>query len=192
MPTNQKTEDYRQQYPLSCEVACFRMVLFHYNMDASEEQLMTDLGQNENPNKGFRGDYRGSSTWDDGLADYGAHVPAVKRLVDSFPHPGAFNGIPIANVFQARTAIAHNWLTIAWIPVGLEQSGRDQIPLSDGETVNIVPAEHTIVLHGYDAAGFNIYDPEPDPHLPSHVPADTLAQGMALFDNPGLAIQPLF
>ena len=32
------------------------------------------------PNKAFRGDYQASST--KGLMNYGAHAPAVKRLID--------------------------------------------------------------------------------------------------------------
>jgi uncharacterized protein YvpB len=192
IPTDARATDYRQEYPLSCEVACFRMVLFNYNMDASEEQLMAALGENENPDRGFRGDYRSSSTSSDGFANYGAHAPAVKRLVDAFPHPGTFNGIVISELDQARAALARNWLTIVWIPVGLTPSEPTPVTLSDGQAVNIVPGEHTIVLHGYDQAGFDVYDPEPDPHLPDRVTAGALASGMALFDNPGLAIQPLF
>lgn len=187
IPDNARAEQYRQQYPLSCEVACFRMVLFHYDMDGPDEQLMQALGNNPNPNLGFRGDYQASDT--NGFENYGAHAPAVKRLVDSFPSPGTFNGILLSGLDDARAALAHKWLVIAWIPVGLTTSSSQPVMLTNGETVNLVPNEHTILLHGYDSDGVWIYDPEPDPHLPPQVDAQALADGMSLFDNPGLAIQ---
>ena len=164
--------------------------MLHYNMDAPEEQLQAILGSNENPEKGFRGEYWAPSS--NGVQNYGAHALAINRLIDSFPQPGRFNGVPLADLTQAKAALAHNWLVIAWIPVGLEPSYTATITLSTGEQVHLVPAEHTIVLHGYDSSGFFTYDPRPSPRVSGYASADALARATALFDHPLLAVQPLF
>lgn len=191
IPDNPAARDFRQQYNLSCEVAAFKIVLMHYGLANATEELLQDLlGVNENPNKGFRGDYRALSTH--GLDNYGAHAPALQRLIQSFPKPGLFAALPVANLDQAKAALVQNWLVLAWVPVALEPSLVRPLTLSTGERVNFVPGEHVIVLHGFDPGGFFTYDPRPSPRVPAYAPSDALARSMALFDVPGLAIQPLF
>jgi uncharacterized protein YvpB len=163
--------------------------MLHYGTDATEEQLQEALGRDENPNRGFRGDYW-SNMGD--LVNYGAHAPALKALIDGFPRPGVFLAQYLANLDQAAQALTRNWLVIAWIPVQLRRSSRVAIRLSAGEQVALVPGEHTITLHGYDAGGFYVYDPRPNLRVPDYIPAPALAQGMSLFDYPALGIQPLF
>jgi uncharacterized protein YvpB len=189
IPDNPAARDLRQRYNLTCEVCAFRQVMLHYGMDGSEEQLQRILGHDENPNRGFRGDY--SSNRGD-LVNYGAHAPAVKALIEAFPRPAVFAANFVANLDQARAALVHNWLVIVWIPVQLRPSYRASIKLSTGEAVVLVPGEHTITLHAYDGGGFYVYDPRPNMRVPNYVSSDALASGVALFDYPGLAIQPLF
>jgi uncharacterized protein YvpB len=191
IPDNPIARDYRQEYNLSCEVAAFKIVLIHYGFgDVTEELLQDVLGVDENPNRGFRGDYRAMRT--NGLQNYGAHAPALARIVGLFPVPGRFNAVRLAGLAQVQAALSRNWLALVWIPVGLEPSRRQMVTLSTGEQVSFVPGEHVIALHGYDQGGFYTYDPRPSPRVPGYVRADALGAGMSLFDLPGLAIQPLF
>lgn len=189
VPDNPQARDLRQRYNLTCEVCAFRQVMLHYGLDAPEEQLQQVLGRDENPDRGFRGDYW--SNWGD-LNNYGAHAPAVKAMIERFPRPGVFSAGYLANLDQAAQALTRNWLVIAWIPVELRRSHRVPIQTSTGEQVALVPGEHTITLHGYDPGGFYVYDPRPNMRVPDYIPAPALAQAMSLFDYPGLAVQPLF
>jgi uncharacterized protein YvpB len=188
IPDNPQARDLRQRYNLTCEVCAFRQVMLHYGMDAPEEQLQQVLGTNENPDLGFRGEYW--SNWGD-LNNYGAHAPALKSLIERFPRPGVFAAHFLFNLDQAKQALVRNWLVIAWIPVELRRSYRVPIMTSAGARVVLVPGEHTITLHGYDPAGFYVYDPRPNMRVPDYVAAGALGAGMALFDYPGLAVQPL-
>ncbi len=163
--------------------------MLHYGMDGAEEQLQQVLGRDENPNRGFRGDY--SSNRGD-LVNYGAHAPAVKAMIEAFPRPGVFAASYLVNLDDARAALVRNWLVIVWIPVQLRPSYRAPVRLSTGEVVVLVPGEHTITLHAYDGGGFYVYDPRPNMRVPNYVPGDALAAGMASFDYPALAVQPLF
>ncbi|HEU0166985.1 MAG TPA: C39 family peptidase [Chloroflexota bacterium] len=191
IPDNPEAQAFRQQWNLSCEVASFKIVLIHYHLSAVTEELLQDLlGFDENPNKGFRGDYRALSTH--GLTNYGAHAPALAKLIARFPRPGMFNPVPLANLDEIRAAISRNWLVMPWIPVALEPSRRVALEMSDGAWVSLVPGEHVIVLHGYDPSGFFTYDPRPTPRVPGYVGAAALDKGMSLFEAPALAIQPLF
>ncbi|MBV8085774.1 MAG: C39 family peptidase [Chloroflexi bacterium] len=191
IPDNAQAHDFRQQWNLSCEVASFKIVLIHYNLATVTEELLQDLlGYDENPNKGFRGDYRALSTH--GLTNYGAHAPAVAKLIARFPRAGVFNPVPLANLDEVRAALSRNWLVMTWIPVALEPSRSVALEMSDGSWVSLVPGEHVIVLHGYDAGGFFTYDPRPTPRVPGYVSAAALDKGMSLFDVPALAVQPLF
>jgi uncharacterized protein YvpB len=189
IPDNPRARDLRQRYNLTCEVCAFRQVLLHYGLDGTEEQLQQVLGRDENPDRGFRGDYW--SNWGD-LNNYGAHAPAVKALVERFPRPGVFAAGYVANLDQAAQALTRNWLVIAWIPVELRHSYRVPVRTAAGDQVVLVPGEHTITLHGYDQGGFYVYDPRPNMRVPDYIPAPALGQAMGLFDYPGLAIQPLF
>ncbi len=189
IPDNPQARDLRQRYNLTCEVCAFRQVMLHYGLDAPEEQLQQVLGSDPNPDRGFRGDY--SSNWGD-LNDYGAHAPAVKAMIERFPRPGVFGAGYLANLDQAAEALTRNWLVIAWIPVELRRSQRVPIRTPAGDRVVLVPGEHTITLHGYDQAGFYVYDPRPNMRVPDYIPAAALGPAMALFDYPGLAVQPLF
>jgi uncharacterized protein YvpB len=189
IPDNPQARDLRQRYNLTCEVCAFRQVMLHYGMDAPEELLQQVLGNDENPNRGFRGNYW--SNWGD-LNNYGAHAPAVKRMIEAFPRPGVFAAHDVANPAQAARALTRNWLVIAWIPIELRQSYRAPVRMSTGEVVNLVPGEHTITLHGYDGSGWFVYDPRPNMRVPDYIPAGALARCMGYFDYPGLAVEPLF
>jgi uncharacterized protein YvpB len=189
IPDNPRAKALRQRYNLTCEVCAFRQVLLHYGYDGTEEDLQQLLGRDENPDHGFRGDYW--SNYGD-LNNYGAHAPAVKSLVERYPRPGMFAGLAISNLNEAAAALTNNWLVIAWIPVTLRPSSRVPVTTSAGERVVLVPGEHTITLHAYDPGGFYVYDPRPNQRVPDYCPAGALARGMALFDYPALAIQPLF
>lgn len=188
IPFNQQAQAFRQRYNLTCEVGAFKQMLYHYGLDPSEEELQALLGQDENPNRGFRGDYTAPQT--NGFQNYGAHAPAVKRLIESYPQPGRFRAGVLYNLDQARAALAAHQLVMVWIPVALEQSSAQLVTLSTGERVSMVPGEHVVVLHGYDPGGFYVYDPRPSPRLPSYVAAEPLAKGMALFEQPALALEP--
>ena len=191
IPDNPVARDFRQQYNLSCEVASFKIVLIHYQLANVTEELLQDLlGVNENPDKGFRGDFRALST--QGLRNYGAHAPALASLVSRFPAPGVFQPHFLASLDDVRSALTHNWLVMAWIPVALEPSRAVVVKLTTGEQVSLVPGEHVIVLHGYNGSGFFTYDPRPTPRVPGYVTADALWRGMSLFEHPALAIQALF
>jgi len=189
IPDNPQARDVRQHYNLTCEVVAFKQVMLHYGMDAPEEQLQEVLGRHENPDKGFRGNYW--SNWGD-LNNYGAHAPAVKAMIERFPRPGMFSASYLNNLDQAARALTHNWLVIVWIPIELRRSYRAPMRMSNGDQVVLVPGEHTVTLHGYDGGGFYCYDPRPNMRVPDYLPADALARSIALFDYPGLAVQPLF
>jgi len=189
IPDNAQARDLRQRYNLTCEVCAFRQVMLHYSMDAPEEQLQQVLGRDENPNRGFRGAYW--SNWGD-LDNYGAHAPAVKAMIEGFPRPGVFAVHYVANLDQAAEALTRNWLVFAWIPVEMHRSYRVLVRMSNGEQVVLVPGEHTVTLHGYDGGGFYVYDPRPNMRVPDYIAAGPLGQAVALFDYPGLAVQPLF
>lgn len=190
IPPNPFAENYRQKYSLSCEVAAVNMALAHYNMQTSEDTLLSILSRNPNPDLGFRGEPNsGTESFD----QYGAHAPAIKSLIENYPRPGVFKGHLLNSTDEMRRTLAQNELVIAWIPAGLRSAQIKTISFGD-DNVNLVSQEHAVLVHGYDQNGVYLYDPlnVPGLRLNGFASNEAFAKGTSYFQHPFLAIEPSF
>jgi len=180
-------DGYRQKYTLSCEVASTKIALSYWQdrlqgVDLSEEKLQEVLGINDDPNLGFRGDYKSNPK---GLQNYGANAPAIKRLVENYPKQGLFKTEILSNIEQVKAALKQNKPVLLWVTFGLNPS-HDQ----STNVGNLVPNEHVVVATGFVGDKIRISDPEYSNNVSGMVSESLLAQRMSLFSQPALAISP--
>lgn len=184
--------NYRQKYGLSCEVAAVKIALSYWQnglegQDLSEETLQNSLGQNEDPDLGFRGNYRATLST---VQDYGAHAPAVKRFIETYPKPDLFKAEPLQTIDDVKNAIRQNKPVLLWVTFALEPSYQQQISLSSGQKKSLVHDEHVVVATGFANGKIQIIDPEGEKNRSGFVEESLLAQRMSLFDHPALAVSP--
>lgn len=188
IPEDPRSYEYRQEYTLSCEVASVKIALFRWGFDPSEDELLERLGNNSNPDLGFRGDPKALNP--NGFENYGAHAPAVKELVENYPEKGIFQANYLYDLDQIRQALSENQPVLLWIPVGLYDYFPQPVILDDGSTAYLVPGEHVVVAYGFDDDGFFIHDPIPNEKNIAYAPNEELAEKMGFFEHPALALSP--
>jgi uncharacterized protein YvpB len=144
---------YQQSHNLSCEATVASMVAAFFGVSLSEEEAVASLPLNENPQLGFRCDVDGPPG---GLDDYGVYAGPIKQLLtrhglQTSDVEGGLEGV--------RSALAAGHPVIAWITYHLWQETPVELTLTGGETVTLVPYEHTVALVGYTADGLWALDP---------------------------------
>jgi len=144
---------HTQAHNLTCEAASASMVAAFFGLSLSEQEIMEALPRHENPNLGYRGNGDGPTG---SLEDYGVHAIPLQRTLAAHGLrvsvvEGGLNGI--------RSALDAGHPVIAWITYNLWEQRPEELELSDGTAVKVVPYEHTVVIEGYAADGLWALDP---------------------------------
>ena len=128
-----------QTYSLSCEAACMRMVLAARGVTVSEDDLLSRMGRDPNPHKGFRGSPFGDGHRAD-MRDYGVYAEPVARVLQSY-------GAPAQVVYNMsdndlRQAVRDGKAVIVWMTAAKDP----QVIKEDG--YNLVTEEHVYLVVG--------------------------------------------
>ena len=189
IPGDAYVERYKQRWALSCELAALHTALHLLGHNVAEEVMRALLGRGEDPDETFRGEIQANQT----LVNYGVHARGIARLAELLRAEGQIPAELSAHLLRdldtIRLAISRGYPVIAWLPLGLRASSRVPTPLSSGKVVNLVYAEHTVTLRGYDGTYFYALEPY-DGSTPRY-DAQALWRGMSLFDDPAVMIGPL-
>jgi len=138
-----------QAHSLTCEAAAARMVAAYWGKPATEAWIQGQLGQDDNPHKGFRGNVDAEFG---GIVNYGVYAEPLAQALRSL----GLNVEVRYNVGYAdlRAALDNGQPVIVWLsqfpaPGYYDQPGG----------YRLVPGEHSYVVVGYDAAGLVVNDP---------------------------------
>jgi uncharacterized protein YvpB len=184
LPENPAARAWVQQSALSCEVAAVKQALFFWDTDPTEHELMELLGYDPDPDIGFRGRLNANQTLD----DYGAHAPAIARVIESYrTERFDFRATALESLDDIRAALRRNHPVIAWIPVGLRASVGVPVVVAPDVVRTLVYAEHAVVIYGYDADGFFIYDPGRSARI-SYASNVALERSISYFEHRALEV----
>ncbi len=158
-----------QELPLSCEFAGMRMVsLAVLGKAPDEEELISCMPRDPNPNVGFRGDPAGYNRFSDGSLNwenYGAYAPAVAAALNECvlePAGAEFEAVALRSVDYEHVAeaVLDGYPVIVWVA---KREQAETITVRAGEeTVRLVFGEHVWVVVGYHEDGtFEVHDPYP-------------------------------
>lgn len=144
---------YKQERNLSCEASAAAMAASYFGVALPEEQILSELPRDPNPHRGFRGNVDG---WFGGIDEYGVYAEPIAGVLSR-------HGLRAEVVYRLspqalREAVKHNQLVISWITYRAQIS-RQVVRDIGGERVVLVPAEHAVVVTGYDARGVRVNDP---------------------------------
>ena len=142
----------RQGHNLSCESSAASMVARFYSLAISEADVLAALPRNDNPHLGFRGNVDGPTG---GIEDYGVYAGPIMAYLNSrglraWPVEGGLAGI--------KAAIARGHPVIAWVTYNCLPSTPVETDIN-GQSVTLVPNQHTVVVTGYNAQGVWANDP---------------------------------
>lgn len=171
-----------QVWNLSCEYACTSAVTAYLGRRITQETLHTEVGTDENPHKGFRGDITG---WWGSTTNYGVYAEPIAAVLMryQFSHVSVSYNEPDV----VRAEIAANHPVVAWVTG--DYSVQYRITLwDDDEPFSLIPREHAVVVYGYDAAGVWVMDPSDVTEY--HVGWATFDRAWTQFDRMALAIAP--
>ncbi len=147
---------YRQRHRLSCEPCAAAMAAAYYGLETSEEEILAALPRHENPHRGFRGNVDGPYG---GIVDYGVYAgPLQQVLLKLGLHAEIMPGDPHP-VERIRDYIRQERLVIAWVTFDLQVQAPRRVMLTNGESVVMVPYEHTVLVVGYNRDGLWVNDP---------------------------------
>ena len=147
---------YRQRHRLSCEACAAAMAAAYYGLEVGEEEILSAIPRHENPNRGFRGDVDGEYG---GITNYGVYAEPLRQVLASLGlHAEVMPSDP-APLERIRGYIRRGQLVIAWVTYGLQVQVPRQVRLSDGQSVVMVPYEHTVLVIGYNHNGLWVNDP---------------------------------
>ena len=138
-----------QAHSLTCEAAAARMVAAYFGKSAAEAWLQAQLGADDNPHKGFRGDVDAEFG---GIASYGVYAePLAKALRALGLSAEVRYGVGYADL---RAALDNGQPVIVWLSQFAAPGYYDQ-----PGGYRLVPGEHSYVVVGYDANGYWVNDP---------------------------------
>jgi len=138
-----------QEHSLTCEAAAARMVAAYLGKSVTEAWVQTQLGTDDNPHQGFRGDIDAPFG---GIASYGVYAEPLAAALRSLGLGADVRyGIGYADV---RAALDNGEPVIVWLsqfpaPGYYDQPGG----------YRLVPGEHSYVVVGYDDQGLVVNDP---------------------------------
>ena len=142
----------KQGHSLSCESSAAAMAAQYHGVPLTEAQVLAALPRAENPYLGFRGNVDGSPG---GIEDYGVYSGPILQILSA-------HGLQARSVEGGpegiKAAIARGNPVLAWITYNCQVS----TPVTrtvDGQVVNLVPYQHTVVITGYDGSGVWANDP---------------------------------
>jgi len=138
-----------QEHSLTCEAATARMAAVYLGKPVTEAWIQAQLGADDNPHKGFRGDMDAEFG---GMVNYGVYAEPLARALQSLGLTAEVRyGTSYADL---RAALDRGQPVIVWLsqfaaPGYYEQPGG----------YRLVPGEHSYVVVGYDANGLVVNDP---------------------------------
>lgn len=147
---------YPQALPLSCEARSAVDWAGFFGVSIHELDFQSGLPVSDNPNTGFVGSPRGER----GRlppASYGVHAPPVADLLRTYGvNAQSITGFEWKEV---RREIAAGRPVIAWV-IGNVWTGYNgqSYTAADGETVTVVPYEHTVIVTGYTPSLVTVVD----------------------------------
>ena len=138
-----------QEHSLTCEAAAARMVATYLGKSATEVWLQSQLGTDENPHKGFRGDVDAPFG---GIANYGVYAEPLAQAFRALGLSAEVRyGVSYADL---RAALDNEQPVIVWLSQFAAPGYYDQ-----PGGFRLVPGEHSYVVVGYDANGYWVNDP---------------------------------
>lgn len=170
----------RQQHALTCESAAASMGT---RGQVSENQIMTVLPRDANPNLGFRG--RPDGQQGTTLVDYGVYAAPVSQALLRFNYRSDVLLYSMDRVL--RSYLDKGWPVVAWIPYAL-QPAKPRLSQHNGVQFFLVPHEHTVLLVRYDNLTVLVNDPWTG-KLVRYFWRD-FNRGWGSFGNMALAIEP--
>jgi LysM repeat protein len=138
-----------QEHSLTCEAAAARMVAAYLGQPATEAWIQAQLGTDENPHKGFRGDIDAAFG---GIVNYGVYAEPLAQALRSLGlHADVRYNVSYADL---RATLDNGQPVIVWLsqfpaPGYYDQPGG----------YRLVSGEHSYVVVGYDNQGLVVNDP---------------------------------
>lgn len=144
---------FKQERNLSCESSAAAMAAAYFGVPLPERQIVAELSLDPNPHKGFRGNIDG---WFGGIDEYGVYAEPIAEILAR--HGLRAEVVYALSLEALKDAANHNKVVISWITLRTLPS-RPVTRDIRGERVVLVPAEHAVVVKGYDAWGVLVNDP---------------------------------
>jgi uncharacterized protein YvpB len=136
-----------QWYSLSCEYAAAAAITLYWGNLVSQSDFIAEIPQHPNPHVGYRGNIHGPHGWID---DYGIYAePLVPVLEKRGYNAEVFYG----GVERLKAHIDAGHPVVAWLTTMRWTPRPEFWETFEGETFKLVPAEHAIVVYGYDSDG---------------------------------------
>lgn len=138
-----------QEHSLTCEAAAARMAAVYLGKPVTEAWIQAQLGQDDNPHLGFRGDIDAPFG---GIVNYGVYAEPLARALRSLGLSATVRyGVGYDDL---RAALNRGQPVIVWLsqfpaPGYYDQPGG----------YRLVPGEHSYVVVGYDDQGLIVNDP---------------------------------
>ncbi|MFE9428679.1 C39 family peptidase [Kitasatospora sp. NPDC006697] len=161
--------EYSQQLNDDCEASALRMVLAGYGVDASDEDVLAQIGVDRehyefghdgplsgDPFAAFVGDPDGSESAGTG---YGVYYPPVASAAQAY-------GLTVVNAGQGispddlRSYLANGNAAVIWTDFQWQNRPADYYTAYDGQSVPYAgPGEHAVVVTDYTDDSVSINDP---------------------------------
>lgn len=169
----------KQSHNLSCEASAAAMAAQYHGVPLTEAQVLAALPQADNPNLGFRGNVDGPPGE---IQDYGVYAAPILDILNA-------NGLK-ARLLEGgsegiKAAIARGNPVLAWITYNC-QASTPVAATVDGQVLNLVPYQHTVVVTGYDGGGVWANDPW-DGQVDYYATAD-FRRALAYFDDMAIEV----
>jgi len=144
--------EYQQARSLSCEYASIQIATMSFGDPIWEDDSFAEIGQDDNPHLGFRGDIDGP--W--GITDdYGIYAEALVPHIQLHGYIAEVSYSADAGYLQAQLDAGHP--TLVWFATRGDTSFYETD--ANGNSFKLVPYEHVVVVYGYDNGGVYISDP---------------------------------
>ena len=146
---------HAQAFSLSCESRSAADWAAYWGVYIDESRFLRTLPRSDNPQVGFVGNPR--SPWGQTPPSaYGVHAEPVAALLREY---GLAARAQRGLTWDAlRAEIAGGRPVIVWV-IGQMWPGRSQVyTAADGQTVQVAPFEHTMILVGYNARRVQVVD----------------------------------
>jgi uncharacterized protein YvpB len=148
-------EGHPQGYSLSCESRSAADWAAFWGVEISESEFLSNLPRSDNPDIGFVG--QPDDPW--GYAppySYGVHADPVAALLRSYGLKAeAQHGLKWKNL---RKEVAAGRPVIVWVIGQMWRGSPRSYTASDGNTTQVAPFEHTMILIGYDSSRVQAVD----------------------------------
>lgn len=146
---------YPQGYALSCESRSAVDWARYFGVEIGETEFLTRLPLSDNPEIGFVGSYNDYG----GMVppySYGVHAEPVAKLLREFGLPaGGLKGLSLE---ELRAEIASGRPVIVWVIFGVSNGYALDYTASDGQSMQVAPNEHTVIVIGYDESSITVLD----------------------------------